>query len=492
MKTLATKLLLVVLILSSCKKNSIEEDKQRITLKDLQATTRPLPAGDPNLDPTWDWTQQSWTVYFNNANGSIGTVTTLNPFIDGSQEIYGTTDVQNADMYPTKGWILVARDFGTPTAANAYPFVVLYNKYRGILRVCILRTYDVLSSSQQIVLSFAAHNTYADVFKYSPPINIYQNSQTSNTKTSDYKQVAVTTAGVQEWMVSDFDVRGYSAVINDNLAFNISMSEIAQSDIVLNGNIQLNGTIEPQGGESTLDGIKNLTNFITSFIGLGSSIDAINGGSSGSTSAGSVSGVFNSLVDFISAVTTPPDGKGTYAIKINGTVSQKGTVTLKSPKTSFSVYLKNQSGILAYRAVQNISWGVINIGNWPYVSITNDPITTWVPDPNGGPDYSEVTIGFSRTVVFEPNFITKALVINPAVANEVAGIEVAYITNGDSPTHSYEVGTFKPIAQFEAEANNRPYDKNSFTSPIGWINFMAFGIKITFNNGAVVYQVMTF
>ncbi|HVI44464.1 MAG TPA: hypothetical protein VM802_06330 [Chitinophaga sp.] len=493
MKRLTMALAFTALLFASCRKNTTEEIK--VHDRPVVAGTRPLMPGDPNLDPNWDWTQQSWKVYFNNANGTIGEVTTLNPFIDGSQKIYGTTNVANADMYPARGWMLVARDFGTPTVANAYPFVLLYNKYRGTLRVCILRTYDVLSSYQQITLSYANHTTYSDVFKYSPAVNVeanYNDIKIANTKNSTYTQVAVTTAGVQEWMIADFDVRGYSPDIPDNLAFNIGMAEVAESEIVLNGSMQLNGTIQPQGSEPTvLGGIQKLINMITSLDGLGSAITGITGSfTDTSFSVGNIGGAFNALQKFVSAFSSGSGGGGTYNIKLTGTISQKGTIKLKSPKTSFSVYLKNQAGTLGYRALQNISWGVINIIKWPILNDVNTPITQWVQDPNG-PDYSEVTVGYNREVTFEPNFVTKALVINPNVKNEVAKIEAAYIRNGDEPMFNYEVGPFSPLAQFEATANSSPYPnfRNTFSSFNGWLNFIAIGIKITFNNGATVYQV---
>ena len=485
MKHLSLAILLLLITFSSCRKDQVTDNKPDLPVRGI-AGTRPLPPGDPNLNPSWDWTQQSWTVYFNNANGTVGQVTTLNPFIDGSQKIYGTTDVQNADMYPAGGWMLVSRDFGTPTAANAYPFIILYNKYRGALRVCILRTYDVLSAYQQITLTYAANSSYPDLFKYVPEVDIYGVRGNVDTKNPNFTQTAVTFAGVQEWMIADFDVRGYSSTIDDNLAFNISMSEIAQSDIALSGNIQLNGTVQLQAAEPK-SGVALVIDIFSTMLG---GLEGITGTSTSST-GGLSPNVLNSLKKFLSYFSAPAKGP-VYHVGLNGTISQKGTVTLKSPKTSFSVYLKSPGGTLGYKAVQSIPWGVLNTGTWPIIYDYFSDVTTWVPDPNGGPDYSEVTIGYNRDVTFSPNFITQALKINPAIANDVAGIEVAYITNGDGP-NDYAITNFVPLSQFEAEANNRPNYRNAFWSAnLGFNVFMAFGIKITFNNGAVVYQVLTF
>ncbi len=488
MKHLSAAFLLLVIFFSSCRKEQLKNERPDLSDRPITAGTRPLPAGDPNLNPNWDWTQQSWTVYFNNANGTIGTVNTLNPFIDGSQKIYGSTNIANADMYPAGGWMLVARDFGTPTAAPAYPFVILYNKYRGTVRVCILRTYDVLSAYQQISLSWAANPSYPDLFKYASPVKTLAYEAPPawvNTYNTDFKQTAVTQAGVQEWMVADFDARGYSGSIDNNLAFNVSMAEIAQSDVVLNGSLQLDGTIQPKAND---DADPNKARAISAILTILGGV----GGSTGtdvSGTGGSAAGVLGIVKQFLSFFSAPKSGP-VYQIGLTGSVTQKGTITLKSPKTSFSVYLKPVSGVLAYRALQTIPWGVLNTNAWPIISDTFSPLLGWQYDPNTG-DYSEVTEGYSRSVTFSPFFITQALVINPAISSEVASIEVATITNSDDP-NTYSVSAFVPLGQYEQELNNRPYWKNNFGNPRGWNCFMAFGIKLTFNNGAVVYQVLPF
>jgi len=100
MKKINTLLLLLVVIISACKKdqNEVKETALFSRSNSMLKSSRPLHVGDPNLDASWDWTQHSWTAYFNNADGSVGSVTTLNPFIDGAQKVYGNVDVSKADM----------------------------------------------------------------------------------------------------------------------------------------------------------------------------------------------------------------------------------------------------------------------------------------------------------------------------------------------------------------------------------------------------------
>ncbi|GGE55335.1 hypothetical protein EV200_102674 [Pedobacter psychrotolerans] len=488
MKKINTLLLLLVVIISACKKDQHEVKETALFSRSNSKlkSSRPLHAGDPNLDASWDWTQHSWTAYFNNADGSVGSVTTLNPFIDGAQKVYGNVDVSKADMYPANGWMLVSRDFGTPTEANAYPFLLLYNKYRGVLRVCVLRTYDVLSSYQQITLSYATNSSYPDLVEYSPTIPPYNISYPYvNTKNSDYKQTAVTFAGVQEWMIADFDVKKYSQTIDNNTSFNISVSEVAQSDVVVNGNIQLDGTAQPQaGGPDVVGRINNLSNFVTSTNEGLSKVLAIPKANIDDIVSGGSGLLLKTILKIASGFSGGSAGVP-YNIKLKGTINQTGFIKLNSPKTSFSVYLKPQANSIAYRAVQDITWGVFGIGNISSISDDEQMLYTWVTDEYGYP--GEVYDGQTRSISLAPNYITNSnFVINPALANEVASIEMIDIMenagkNGCPCTISNS--EFLPLAQFQSAAKQI----TTWNSSV-----ILLGIKITFTNGIIVYQTIPY
>jgi hypothetical protein len=482
MKKINTLLVLLVVIISACKKDQNTEKETALFSRSnsLLKSSRPLHAGDPNLDASWDWTQHSWTAYFNNADGSIGSVTTLNPFIDGSQSVYGNVDVSKADMYPANGWMLVSRDFGTPNEANAYPFLLLYNKYRGVLRVCVLRTYDVLSSYQQITLGYATNTTYPKFFKYSstkPPYawTVEYPSNPVNTESSDYKQTAITFAGVQQWMIADFDVNGYSETFDDNTSFNISVSEIAQSDVVLNGNIQLDGTAQPQaaGGPSTLGFIKNAESFYTKTAEGVAKVLKIPETDAIGKIAGGPTLFLKSVLNLITGFSGGNSGVP-YNIKLKGTINQTGSIKLTSPKTSFSVYLKPITGSIAYRAVQDIPWGIFNLELSSAIVEQQNTYTT-VTDEYGYP--GEVYDGFYRQVNFPYNFFANSLVINPSIANDIESVEVLY---GDASI-PYD---FTPVSKFDETERHIYASKNEYP--------LQFGLKIAFKNGIIVYKVISF
>lgn len=75
-----------------------------------------MPAGDPNLDPSWDWTVtvpgQGHVMYYSPPGGPIASVSVQSPFRKNGETFFVYDDAL-ADMYKEDGWMLVYRDFGT-------------------------------------------------------------------------------------------------------------------------------------------------------------------------------------------------------------------------------------------------------------------------------------------------------------------------------------------------------------------------------------------
>jgi hypothetical protein len=480
MKKSSILLAFLVLAIISCKKDLIRDNaiKENVTKEKVpnskKVGSRPLLPNDPNLDKNWDWTEQSWTVYFNNANGTVGKIPTLNPFFDGGQKIYGNTNRQQADIFPKSGWMLVSRDFGTPTEGNAYPFFVLYNKYRGVLRVGVLRTVDVQSSYQQISLSFSNSTStpLPKLFKFAGKNADYVNGNANIT----FQQSAITFAGVQQWMIADFNVQGYSSVISDFAAINISVSEITQSDIQLTGNLKLDGTAQPQtAGTSTIGLIKNVSNF---YFSTESSIKPI---LDETVVTGAGAAIFlKSVLNLVSGFSAGNVGSA-YNIKLNGSINQNGTIKTTSPKTSFSIYLKAVSNTNAYRSLQVIPWGVFDINKIP----VSDVYYGEVPDYNAG--YGDDgrpnrILGHSFNGTLPQGCISNgaSLLINPALINDISTIEVNTIYSRDShDPKTFVVTEFKPYKVFESTPQ--------FVGT-GIYRYLALGLKITFKDGSIVFN----
>jgi hypothetical protein len=456
-------LLIVLTITASCSPDEalIKNDTQDKIISDNPIksgiTKRPVPIGDPNLSPTWDWTASSWNVYFKNESGTIGTANTLNPFIDGTQKIYGNTNVSQADMYPSQGWMLVTRDFGTPTDANSYPFILLYNKLRGVLRVCIFRTYNSTTSYQRISLSFANSTNYPNLFNFaSNPVN--------NNANNSYVQNAITYSGVQQWMVAEFNVIGYQPIIDDNSSINITLSEVADSSITLSGTIKLDGTIEPQAqGSKFWDGVDNIANFVAS---TGPSIVLM-------TRKNVPFNVkFDAPTTILRALAKSANGfiaggktGSTYNIKLSGTINQTGSITLASPKTSFSVYLKPQNTV-AYHTLQKIDWGVINFTPTNVIKTKKNIIDSRCPRS-------------TTTVTFPVNFLKNSLKINPTILSSVSDVKVGEITETST------IDDLVSISQYDSVIHTYSWsDKCGVTT----FKQVYIGVLITYIDGTVVYQ----
>ncbi len=93
----------------------------------LRAQTQPpslfrsIPSTDPNRDPNWDfWTNRSYTFYYQ----KDGQIKSMLPPYDRlpyfiTNHPTSSNDLANPDVFPEDGWMLVIRDFGTPTQAPA-------------------------------------------------------------------------------------------------------------------------------------------------------------------------------------------------------------------------------------------------------------------------------------------------------------------------------------------------------------------------------------
>lgn len=86
----------------------------------------------------YDWTQGLYDFVLGTP-GNIVYETVQSPFFDGASNdnIYHLNNPTVKDFSPGNGWELVVNDFGTEDNPVATPFLVLYNRYEGVLRVLV-------------------------------------------------------------------------------------------------------------------------------------------------------------------------------------------------------------------------------------------------------------------------------------------------------------------------------------------------------------------
>lgn len=95
---------------------------------------------DPNQVRKWNWMEEPYYTYYRLEDGSPGIATLLiNPFYDQNPTL-NTVDFVNQDykdFQPADGWELLYKKFGSPQQGINYPYLVLYNRYSGKLRVFV-------------------------------------------------------------------------------------------------------------------------------------------------------------------------------------------------------------------------------------------------------------------------------------------------------------------------------------------------------------------
>ena len=330
-------------------------------------TVRPLSPTDPNRSANWNWTDQVFANVYYDSGTSTANIVAANgdgkvtsPFWDGTQALVGYRD--QSDMYPDDGWMLVARDFGTSTAAQPYPFFALYNKYKGKLRIAFWQSSEKnISSYHSISLSFQQG------IGNLPPSFLYADTDVNhgfiNQANSSYVQKVIAKANRSQWMVGDFDVSGYSNQdFNSSANFNINIADVDESSLSAVGDITLDGSVQPKSNGKAFDIVQSLVGYSApSLKAIGDvvkKVDPTGGYEKFATPVGGVLDFIKGGLDLISGLR---GNGGGFDVNLTGNINLNGTIKTLRDAGSIPIYLKPQSGDFGYSPVQSIPWGVIGV-----------------------------------------------------------------------------------------------------------------------------------
>ncbi len=452
MKKFRFLFLSVLFVFSACE----EEDISSPSAPVLDAKSRILPAGDPNLDPNWNWESSQWVAYFTNIGGSIGTASTVNPFFN--DPIFGNADPSQIDMRASDGWMLVARDFGTPTSAPRHPWIMLYNKYRGLLRVCVLRTSDLLTSDQNLSLEF-------DSSVVAPTSFIF---------TGETEQLANTKTGSLQWMVGEFNLQGYDPTINRQARLRVNIREVANQDITLNGGITLIGVAQPKPkpfGVSNLFEIGSYTSKLFDKLpdfGDNTFKDVVKDLTKPEL-LGAAGGLIKS---FTSSGKSP-----TYNISLVGEIALQGTMSLSTQRGTVDVYLRtdaNNSG--QYKALNNIPWGVMRYKSEVGIKVQANYV-------------QQIPMWFINYTT-PTGFFDNILGINPTLSSQVSSIEAGWVKFEQDNVQLQSLNTFKAqVLREQVQLPLRPWESGNIGEIIdGILKQFEVAVRITYSNGDVVYN----
>ncbi len=426
---------------------------------------RTMAPSDPNNDANWDfWTNRSYRFYYYKDGAILHTLPNYDrlPYYTQSH----TTSSNNLipDTFPADGWMLVKRDFGTPTAAPALPYFILYNKYRGILRVFMLNTWGFDNFNQfSTTLGFNAPATQT---QYHGALLTFTDKTHAFLKDYDPGQQVTTLGNMKAttgWGYFDFILSGYDPTLKTKPFANLDLKtnglNVANIDLV--GNIygsleqQMNNapvsfsrsdmeTMEAALGKgfsyykSTDDAMKNLkkatedpSNANAWWISAATQIVAgfYTGGAS---YVPWIAGAVGFVSEFIgggdkAAPMQPLNMKVQLALKAKGTITS--STWLDSPGFYLNYTSTPQLGQVV--PVQPIPWGVFNVDEIPEVTVQPEYKPRYGPiNPEDGTRWVYPVLGGYKATTTKLPGVT----INPETGMATQSVKYAFTYNSLPPS----------------------------------------------------------
>lgn len=207
--------------------------------KERTQNSRYLPPGDPNMAATWDWTVSGagHTMYYSkNGSAPVQLNNVQLPFFTSGHPL--ATDQK--DMYPADGWMLVYRDFGTPTSAPAMPFFALYNKYKGTLRFMYYNAENLAYTAYRAELSFRSTAATAGLMTFTDTAKSTL-ADYDKSKQDDFLGRMAINRG---WAWADFTLFGFDPNAHPDAKLHLELHGLNISQVQLEGQLDLNQVID--------------------------------------------------------------------------------------------------------------------------------------------------------------------------------------------------------------------------------------------------------
>ncbi|MDO7887664.1 T9SS type A sorting domain-containing protein [Hymenobacter cheonanensis] len=438
------------------------------------ATHRYLPPADANLDPNWDWTlpantiPNGYTVFFNAAATTQSTNVQL-PFNSSGHPLADAISHSAKDMYPEDGWMLVYRDFGTAGAAiqPKLPFFVLYNKYRGKLRVMVYNGTGASYTSYRMSLSFRSSSPKAGLLTFtSASQTTLENYNKLNP--NDNQQIdrffGATTPN-QGWFYGDFTLFGYDPNLSPDAIMHIEITNVNRTDLTLKSTkFTLDEVLQNDspGGTGVATGAKF-------FHG----VEDIRKAASETTTLGTIAKsttlsivpYIGSLMDIIGLFIGGQDAASPREpIQFSGVLEMSGDATTNFPfwAEDFALNQNKTNTPEVYRPVQPIPWGVFNLDGRPSYHVVQDR-SGCEYDSYYGTNFcwDDYTVGIDNPVTYKFN-------PSPLLGMTLTKVEMRTNTMSD----------FVPVSDFDGYVFSYYYD------PRGIYNYtipQAVYLKLTFH-----------
>lgn len=204
-------------------------------------------AGDEDVD--WDWTNpSSYTYAYIEGKGKIPISSPFSTSSSANKDI--SLIISGKDYLSSQGWVLLDKVFGTETQAaeTTYPHFMLYNKYRGIIRLFVFNNNPSSHSSAIVTLNWFGDNRsslLANNFPYPLPSNSIE------AKSADLKVVNyVDDYYSASWFVTDFLTSFDPHVSQNNSKANYALEFKIYSEV--KSSVDLKGIMHFETKSSTM------------------------------------------------------------------------------------------------------------------------------------------------------------------------------------------------------------------------------------------------
>jgi hypothetical protein len=374
---------------------------------------------------------------------------------------------------------------------------MLYNKYKGILRVAIYRSVNITSSYQSLTLSFTNNQTNPSIMALAD--NDINKSFKNQYNPNLTQQVIVKGVGFGEWICADFNLSSYDNAIINPSGLTLSISEVDDATLTASGDITLDGVLTPRATEDSGSGVLN-------FLSKAGSLSSI----VTKNKDGAMSFINNSTLDladklsfnsFIKGASTTLDAlkfvgdvvklfvgdKGgtaittTFDLNLKGKINITGNITKKAPVDNIAISLAPNSSQTAYNPVQTIPWGVLSM---------NSPINVQIYSIQADSRFNTYRYTDKLTVDVAEGFTVPSPNLNPLVVNSNIGgmtlesVEYGFVPElGDDAGYQFEMNNATNFLNREWYVGwTRSFEYGPNPSDRIYQNYpVALGIAYTFN-----------
>lgn len=196
---------------------------------------------DVCYDPAWDWTlRENWVVYFPDNLQSDGTYQgVINwPFEDVSASRDMRIIAENNDLSPEDGWVLLRKALGCQEYAMYNPYVIFYNRYRGVVRLFYFNTSLDAATEGMLTLDWTTAKR-SSALTYS---NIYSLANDKYPAYDNDKAMLIAENYIRnKWWVAEFQVAFDDATNLEQYGYslNFSIYSVINSDVRFTSQVNL-------------------------------------------------------------------------------------------------------------------------------------------------------------------------------------------------------------------------------------------------------------